>query len=213
MEKEKFLEDLQIIYDELQKRQNELNEYYKLLENGHVEAAKVVEAFLADLALKDTKENIMAALTRIVSLREDALEQVLQKSGFKQTEIMDKKEQAYMFVSHFHMERHEALISWINERKLLTPFYRTIISGVDVVGGAISGWQSAWTAHIINGVNRDLYELFNGDEEQIFEKLQSENLLDLDSTGAVGDRCYSVLHRGETAVTNVWLMQKHLKKR
>jgi hypothetical protein len=58
----------------------------------------------------------------------------------------------------------------------------------------MSGWQSAWTSHIINGVNRDLYELFNGDEEKIFEKLQSENLLDLDSTGAVGDRCYSVLH-------------------
>ncbi|MFT7879383.1 MAG: invasion protein CiaB [Sulfurimonas sp.] len=195
MERKKFEEDLQLIYDELQKRQNELNGYYKLLEDGHIEAAKVVEAFLADLELKDTKENIMAALTRIVSLREDALEQVLQKSGLKQTEILDKKEQAYMFVSNFHLARHQALISWISNKKLLTPFYRTIISGVDAVGSAISGWQSAWTAHIINGVNRDLFELFNGDEEQIFEKLQSENLLDLDSTGEVGDRCYSVLHQ------------------
>ena len=195
MEKEKFIKDLQIIYDELQKRQNELNAYYKLLEDGHAEAAGVVGRFLSALELKDTKENIMAALTRIVSLREDALDQVLQKSGCSQKEIMDKKEQAYMFVSHLHMERHQALISWINDKKLLTPFYRTIISGVDAVGTAISGWQTAWTAHIINGVNRDLYALFNGDEEKIFEKLQSENLLDLDSTGEVGDRCYSVLHQ------------------
>ena len=195
MNKEKFTEDLQIIYNELQKRQNTLNGYYKLVEERHEEAAEVVGAFLSSLELKDTKENIMAALTRIVSLREDALDQVLQKSGFTQIEIMDKKEQAYMYVSHFHMERHASLISWIHDKKLLTPFYRTIISGVDAVGIAISGWQNAWTAHIINGVNRDLYEQFNGDEEKIFEKLQSENLLDLDSTGAVGDRCYSVLHQ------------------
>ncbi|UFH59443.1 invasion protein CiaB [Sulfurovum mangrovi] len=195
MENKKFEEDLQLIYDELQKRQDELNGYYRLLEGGHTEAGKVVDAFLSDLELQDTKENIMAALTRIVSLREDALEQVLQKSGLTQTEILDKKEQAYMFVSNFHLERHQGLITWINDKKLLTPFYRTIISGVDAVGAAISGWQSAWTAHIINGVNRDLFELFNGDEEQIFEKLQSDNLLDLDSTGEVGDRCYSVLHQ------------------
>ncbi len=194
-DKEKFAEDLQLIYDELQQRHTQLNQYYALLDHGHEEARKIVENFLAELDLPYMAENVMAALTRIVNLREDSLEQVLKKTGCTQSEIMTKKEQAYMFVSRFHLDRHEALIAWIEDKQLLSPFYRTIISGVDAVGIAISGWQSAWTAHIINGVNRDLYELFNGDEERIYEKLQSENLLDLDSTGEVGDRCYSVLHK------------------
>ena len=193
--KEKFTEDLQLIYDELQRRQAALNNYYKLLEGEHPEAEKAVESFLAELALEKSDEHRMAALTRIVNLREDALEQVLQKLELTQSEILDKKEQAYLFVSRFHLDRHEDFISWVEEKRLLTPFYRTIISGVDAVGIAMSGWQSAWTAHIINGVNRELFELFNGDEEKIFEKLQSNNLLDLDSTGEIGDRCYSVLRK------------------
>lgn len=197
MNKEKFAEDLQVIYDELQKRQAQLNSYYKLLDGGHDEAAEVVDSFLSELEMEKNDESIMAALTRIVNLREDALEQVLQKLALTQSQIMDKKEQAYLFVSRFHLDRHERLISWIEDKNLLTPFYRILISGVDAVGIAMSGWQNAWTSHIINGVNRDLYALFNGDEEKIFEKLQDENLLDLDSTGLVGDRCYSVLQKDQ----------------
>lgn len=195
MNKEKFAEDLQAIYDELQDRQVQLNSYYKLLEGEHEEAAEVVDVFLAELELEKSDESVMAALTRIVNLREDALEQVLQKLELTQSQIMDKKEQAYLFASRFHLDRHEALISWMENKNLLTPFYRTLISGVDAVGIAMSGWQSAWTSHIINGVNRDLYALCNGDEEKIFEKLQDEKLLDLDSSGTVGDRCYSVLQK------------------
>ena len=41
----------------------------------------------------------MAALTRVVNLREDALEQVLEKNGFDEKEIAMKKELAYGFVS------------------------------------------------------------------------------------------------------------------
>jgi hypothetical protein len=197
MNKEKFAEDLQIIYDELQERQVQLNSYYKLLDKEHAEASEVVESFLDELELEKSDESVMAALTRIVNLREDALEQVLQKLELTQSQIMDKKEQAYLFVSRFHLDRHETLISWLEDKNLLTPFYRTLISGVDAVGIAMSGWQNAWTSHIINGVNRDLYALFNGDEEKIFEKLQDENLLDLDSTGLVGDRCYSVLQKDQ----------------
>jgi len=197
MNKQKFMEDLQLIYDEIERRQASLNSYYKVLEGTHEEAAAVVDSFLFELEMEKNDENMMAALTRIVNLREDALEQVLQKQDLIQSQIMDKKEQAYLFVSRFYLDRHERLISWIEDKQLLTPFYRVLISGVDAVGIAMSGWQSAWTSHIINGVNRDLYALCNGDEEKIFEKLQDEKLLDLDSTGLVGDRCYSVLQKDQ----------------
>ena len=192
---EEFMEDLQTIYDELQVRQAQLNEYYRLIDGVHDEADRVVSKFLDQLSLRRTDENVMAALTRIINLREDSLEQVLQKADFNEEEIIVKKEEAYLFVSHFHLERHSSLIAWIKEENLLTPFYRTLIYGVNAVGQAMSGWQSVWTSHIIHGVNRELYQLFNGDEAKIFDKLEREGLYDLDDTGCAGDRCYSVLHQ------------------
>ena len=196
--KKSFMEDLQKIYDELQKRQNELNDYYQAIKRPHAEANRAIDMFLSELGLARNNDTVMAALTRIVSLREDALEQVLQKANYDEDQIIAKKEQAYLFVSRFHLARHTALLSWIQEHQLLDGFYRTLISGVDAVGQAMSSWQSAWTAHIIHGVNRDLYRSFNGDEERIYEKLEREGLYDLDYNGCIGDRCYSVLHREES---------------
>ena len=77
--KQQFMQDLQKIYDELQTRQASLNDYYKLLTGEHQEAALIVEDFLAQMELPITADTKMAALTRVVSLREDTLEQVLQK--------------------------------------------------------------------------------------------------------------------------------------
>jgi hypothetical protein len=195
MTKQEFMEDLQTIYNELQLRQSELNGYYTLVNNPHKEADIVVKSFLSELNLRENKNNIMASLTRIVGLREDALEQVLQRADYSEDEIIEKKEEAYLFVSSFYLDRHSSFISWIEDNNLLTPFYRTLIYGVNSVGQAMSGWQSVWTSHIIHGVNRDLYRLFNGDEEKIYERLERDGLYDLDDTGAVGDRCYSVLHQ------------------
>lgn len=197
MTTEQFMQDLQTIYDELQRRQGELNNFYKLTETEHDEASLVVNRFLETLSLQSTDESIMAALTRIVNLREDALEQVLQQQGLREEDIIAKKEKAYLFVSDFYLRRFEMFIKWVESEKLLTPFYRAIVSGVHNVGVAMSGWQSAWTSHIIHGINRELFTLFNGDEEKIFEKLLSDNLLDRDEDGEIGDRCYSVLHLHE----------------
>jgi len=191
--RQQFMNDLQQIYDELQSRQQELNDYYKLLNQEHPKAKRVIERFLDRLGLPINSDTTMAALTRVVNLREDALEQVLQKEGFSQEEIVAKKEEAYLFVRDMHLLRHEYFIAWIKERNLLTPFYQALIEGVHNIGESISTWQSAWTAHIINGVNRELMDLYHGDEKAIFEMLQEEDLLDLDPNGVVGDRCYSVL--------------------
>ena len=72
---EQFMKDLQVIYDELQKRQGSLNKYYELLDESkiHERANAVVDAFLKLLDIPRDKDSEMAALTRIVNLREDAL--------------------------------------------------------------------------------------------------------------------------------------------
>ncbi|MFK5975177.1 MAG: invasion protein CiaB [Sulfurovum sp.] len=195
--KQKFMQDLQVIYDELQTRQASLNSYYELLKGGHEKADLLVDAFLKLIDIPRDDDSVMASLTRIVNLREDALGEVLQKRGFSDEEILVKKELAYGFVSMLHISRHESFIGWVEEQKLLTPFYRSLIFGVHFVGITLSVWQSSWTHNIINGVNRDLHLEFEGDDSKVFEMLQSKNLLDLDTNGSVGDRCYSVLTKDE----------------
>ncbi len=191
------MQDIQKIYDELQDRQRELNGYYTLLEGEHKEAKELVDRFLKQMNIPINSDTTMATLIRIVNLREDALEQVLQKEGFDEEEIIAKKEEAYLFVKEMHLLRHEYLIAWIKSENLLTPFYRKLIKGVHHIGESMSRWQSAWTATIINGVNRELLKEYNGDENAIFTMLQEENLLDLDPNGNIGDRCYSVLVKDE----------------
>jgi hypothetical protein len=203
--KKQFMEDLQVIYDELQVRQASLNNYYELLDEdkGHDRANEVVEAFLSLMDIPRNKDSEMAALTRIVNLREDALEQVLEKNACSEDEIRLKKELAYGFVSTMHITRHENFIAWVEEKQLLTPFYRSLILGVHYVGIAMSVWQSHWTHHIIHSVNLQLSEMFNGDDAKVFEMLQGESLLDTDESGCVADRCYSVLKKEDTGYKSI----------
>jgi len=55
-------------------------------------------------------ETKMAALTRVINLREDTFVEVLQKEGFSEEQIIEKKELAYLFVKQMHLSRHEYLI-------------------------------------------------------------------------------------------------------
>lgn len=205
MNKEQFMQDLQTIYDELQTRQAELNSYYDLLEKekGHDKAEKLVKFFLTMLNVPRDDEGYMAGLTRLVSLREDALEQVMKKNGFDEKKIQKKKEVAYGFVNDFHTQRHEALLQWIEEKQLLTPFYRSLIYGVHYVGQYMSMWQSEWTHQVINTINPELSALFDNDDSKVLDMLKVESLLDKDTQGNVGDRCYSVLKKDEDGYKSV----------
>jgi len=193
MTKEQFNKDLQAVYLELQDRQVQLNGFYDMLKGEHEQASQSVDAFLQLLDIPKNDDTVMAVLTRMVNLREDALEQVLRKEGMDEKQIQLKKELAYGFVSMMHITRHESLIGWIESQDLLTPFYRALIFGVHFVGLRLSEWQSHWTHHIINTINPELSELFEGDDAKVFEMLQAESLIDTTEEGSVGDRCYSVL--------------------
>ena len=195
MTQEQFIQDLQIIYNELQSRQASLNSYYALLDQDktHERANAVVDAFLKLIDIPRNKESEMASLTRIINLREDALEQVLEKNGCSKEEIIVKKELAYGFASTLHITRHESFIGWVEEKKLLTPFYRSLIFGLHFIGIRLSEWQSHWTHNIINGINKELSEKFEGDDSKVIEFLTKNNLFDLDDNGNIGDRCYSTL--------------------
>ncbi len=192
-ESKEFMQDLQKIYDELQRREEELNSYYAITKSQENEKAKsVVYALLKVTGLPIDDESIMAALDRIVSLKEDALMRKLESEGIVGDAQIEALERAYKFIEEFHMYRFESILTWICDNELLTPFYRELIQGVHSIGMAMSRWHISWKSHILDGTNRELFEMFNGDEEKIYEMLYNEELLETEGDG-VSDRSYSVL--------------------
>ncbi len=196
--KKQFFDDLETIYRFIEKNQKEISTFYDILdEKGDKQKEDFINQFLEKVGLAITKENQMSAISRLVSLRDDSLSQALKKEGFNEEEIIEKKEEAYLWVADYHLKVHENLVIMIEKEELLTPFYRAIFRGVHEVGKTFSSWQSSWTAHIIDGVNRELYRMFNGDEEKIFEMLHEYKLHDAGHDGEKGDRSYSVLVKQE----------------
>jgi len=192
-----FSQDLEKIYLELEKRNNELNAFYSLLDKEHKEASIVVDAFLQELGLFSNKESIMATLTRIVSLKEDSIHQILKNLNHTNEEIIEALAKGYLFVKEFYLQRHLSLLNWIEEHQLLSPFYRTLLFGVHEVGIAMSEWQDDWMAHIIHGVNRELSLIFDGNDDEVFAFLKEQELFEKDKNAKIADRSYSVLIKDE----------------
>jgi hypothetical protein len=188
-----FFQDIQSIYDEVALRQDKLNSYFKLLHEDYDEAGKLVDEFLEFVGLEKNSDSIMAALERIVNLKEDSLEQVLVRIGCESDEIITKKELAYSFVSDFYTIYHKCLLDWIEEKQLLSAFYRAILFGVHYIGLSLNDAQSRWTNHIIHNINASLFKKFNGDEKKVLEYLHEFSLFDKDTFGIVGERSYSAL--------------------
>jgi len=195
------LKDLEKLYNMLEKEQKELQKFYDVLKPVSLfdtktqELEALLEDFLEFVSLAKNSETLLAAINRIVNLREDTLLNLIRNySEEKQIEI---KERAYVWVSRFYTARFERMLGKIEKEGMLTPFYQELLWGAHRVGEVFSSWQSSWMAQIVYGVNRELFRLFNGDEEKIFEMLQRKGLLDKGHAGEPGDRSYSVLRLKE----------------
>ena len=197
MTKQNFIDDLQKIYDYLDNEKAKTNELLKFLENKEFDKLFIIDDFAKSLDLKISDDLRFALVTRLVNLRDDSLVQVLKKLEKSEKEIIEIQEKAYQFVKKYWHEKHKNLIDFIVQNNLLTPFYREIFIGVYNIGLAMSSWQSSWTKHIINGVNKELSAKFDGNEEKIMKYLEDENLLDLGHGGIIADRCYSALVKTE----------------
>ena len=193
MTKQQFIEDLQKIYDFLDNQKAKTNELLKFLENEEFEKLTLIEEFAKSLNLQMSSDLRFALVTRLVSLRDDSLVQVLKKLEKNEKEIIQLQEKAYSFVKEYWHEKHTKFIDFIVQNNLLTPFYREIFIGVYNVGLQMSSWQTSWTTHIINGINKELVTKFDGDEAKIMQYLEDEKLFDLGHGGITADRCYSAL--------------------
>ena len=193
MTKKQFLDDLQKIYDFLNDEKAKVNLLIKYLENNEFDKLELINDFAKALGLQMNDDLRFALVTRLVNLRDDSLVQVLKKLEKTELEIIELQEKAYQFVKKYWHDKHTKLIDFITQNSLLTPFYQEVFIGVYNVGLQMSSWQTSWTAHIINGINKDLMAKFDGDEEKIMKYLEDEKLLDLGHGGITADRCYSAL--------------------
>jgi len=197
--KKRFYEDLSIIYGYISRRNRRIGGFYKAaLSDKKSKKRDFLDTLLKSVGLKADRENRMAAAIRIADLREDSLTQALKAYGADEKRIIEAKELSFEFVAEYYLKKHRKLLKYIEKKELLTPFYRELLKGVHETGEAFSTAHTSWTATIINGVNRELFEMFNGDEEKIFEMLRRENLIDLGHDASEADRTYSVLvHNGK----------------
>ncbi|WP_418186451.1 invasion protein CiaB [Aliarcobacter lanthieri] len=202
MNKENFLYDLQKIYDFLNEQKAKTNELIKYLENRDFEKLELIDDFAKSLNLEINSDLRFALVTRLVNLRDDSLVQVLKKINKNENEIIELQEKAYQFVKKYWHQKHTDLVDFIIQNKLLTPFYREIFIGVYNVGLQMSSWQTSWTAHIINGINKELMYKFDNDETKIMKYLEDEQLFDKGHGGITADRCYSALVKEKDSYTS-----------
>ncbi len=192
----KFLEDVQKLYDHLSEKKKEVNKLYSFLETNQFDQLEIIDVMAQKLGLEMSEDLRVALVGRLVSLRDDSFVQVLKKREISEEKIVELVEVAYKVVAEFWNDYHNETIAYIQEENLLTPFYREVFKGVYQVGIAMTVWQSSWTALIINGVNKELINKFKTDEK-VMEFLEINNLFDLGHDELTADRSYSVLLKDE----------------
>ena len=201
MTKEFFLDDVQKVYDYISKKKDNVNLLYEYLENNEFDKLSIIDEFASKLELNMNSDLRVALTSRLVSLRDDSLIQVLKKLDKTDLEIIDLVEKAYLYVSEYWTSYHNDTIEYILTNNLLTPFYQEVFKGVYNVGIAMTAWQSSWTEHIINDINKSLLKEFKSDEK-VMDYLHKNNLFDIGHDDEIADRSYSVLVKNNTKYEN-----------
>jgi len=159
---------------------------------SHETLPAMISELLECAKLEATSENILAVLNRLIGLREDTLVQALESAHKTPEEIVLIKRKMYEKVSQIYLDRHLALLNYIEQKRLLDPFYVELLKGVHEIGIILSNWQPKWTKHIIDSINPSLQKRFKTTEE-IMDYLRKNRLLEYESNDQEAERSYSVL--------------------
>ncbi len=180
-------------YEIVRKRDERINGYFKKLPE---EMKELFEAILKELNLEINEDNILALKKRFFHLREDSLLNLLKQKNYSKEELQEIQLDLYELTKNFWLKEHEKLINEL--APFVGPFYSEILRGVHKIGIVFSKWQREWTTHIIHTINEELSMMFNGDEAKVMSYLMENSLLDVGHNDEIGERCYSVLVKGES---------------
>jgi len=184
---------LEAAYEAVRKRDEKINGYFKKCPD---EMRALFEAILKELNLEINEENLLSLKKRFFHLREESILTLLKKGNFSQDEVKEIQLDLYELTKNFWLKEHEQLINEISP--FVGPFYAEILRGVHKIGIAFSRWQPNWTKHIIHLVNEELTKEFGGDEAKVIAYLMEKDLIDKGHDEEAGERCYSVLVKGES---------------
>ncbi len=186
---EKNLKEIIELYNNLQ---SSLHDLLKWVKNDWPEREHLDE-FLDYVWIEKNEETRFAAYSRISTLHENALELYLEKNDFSKKDKRKVLDKSYDFVCDFHSEIQAVLISVIENKKLVTPFYLEIFKWVANVWLAFNELFLPWRNHIVNWINKDLEDKFDNDSDKIVNFLNENNLFDLGHNWITADRSYSAL--------------------
>lgn len=126
-------------------------------------------ALLCDLSkqceLEPTQSTLMALCERIINLREDKIVQILQTQYAENENKQDKIDKArYMllsFVMRFYQAQFENLLQSIEQKGLLSAFYREILYSTHRVGLAMNDFFVSWQRVLLDGINRNFEQTYS----------------------------------------------------
>lgn len=126
-------------------------------------------ALLCDLSkqceLEPTQSTLMALCERIINLREDKIVQILQTQYAENENKQDKIDKArYMllsFVMRFYQAQFENLLQNIEQKGLLSEFYREILYSTHRVGLAMNDFFVSWQRVLLDGINRNFEQTYS----------------------------------------------------
>ncbi len=153
----------------------------------------ILNEFIDYLWIENNEETRLSAYYRIIWLHENSLELYLDKTNLNFDEKREKIDLSYKFVADYHTEIQAVIITVVESKWLLTPFYLEIFKWVANVWLAFNDFFLPWRNHIIYWINKDLEKKFNKDSDKIIDFLNKNNLLDKWHNGELADRSYSAL--------------------
>ncbi len=186
---EKNIKEIIELYNNLQKA---LHSHLKWVKEKCRER-EILNEFLEYIWIENNEETRLSAYSRIVWLHENSLELYLEKNNFSDEKKRNILDLSYKFVADYHSEIQAVIITVIESKWLLTPFYLEIFKWVANVGLAFNELFLPWRNHIINTVNKDLEKKFDNDSDKIMDFLNKNNLFDKWHRWELADRSYSAL--------------------
>lgn len=183
--KKEIFRDIAEIYYFLENENQKVNSLY------HEVEVQNIPVFLECVfqLIPKTPETTFAVIDRIVSLKEGALVNVLEKLGIKEEEILKIRFLMFQVTRDFYMQKHEKVLEFICNKNLLTPFLRELLQSIHKIGLVFNSFFENWQRELILGINQELKQKYQNIEE-ILKALQES--MEITENGEVSDRSYSV---------------------
>ena len=167
----------------LKHQKAELNGLYKTPE------CNLVSNLLKITGLKDSPNARTAVLKRIIELKEEGLENEMQKAGFSPKKQRKIKANVYEFISEFYKKRFSSLLKSVKTLGILDDFNYEILALTHEIGVILNEMQKVWQKRLIDE-NAEFFKKHFKNIASANEFIKKHKLYQLNADKSVCDRIY-----------------------